>query len=700
MSIRSAILAISIGLWGCARNSAHLPTAPVQSGRRPSGKMQSRDITKANQPNRPLSKSAVFPAGSSSSSRNHGTNHPPIFNTSLQGTGLTLLLPRGPSASLRFPGQPATDPDGDEISYRFAFAVPGLTGIQTPAEALIRISRDGNNFQFRGDGDLSPGQFTAVYGNIANVPYFSAAIYAGDGASESGPEVFSLHLVYDGSAQFSAPAEYVADQRWEIPTPIEIYEGASMPARDDLPGWTAVTADYREWGFDWSRPRIRCEVVTDYFEYRLPDGGDDNALISLSSEERATSGTVSVAFKTQPDFEVPGDSDADNLYRLRVVNTNDIHYLNNEGTPTGCSGSVLDLTIRVKDVGTPVPPEVNDARFRDGDDSIVDVEWAIPGGFLENGSLVAFPAGFEVSDYDYRYRVVDAVDWTEVADTDLTETAVAVEGLTEDAYEFQVRATNSEGTGPWSSTVGAERTERTVSFGASKYTAVEGDPAGVEVAVYLDPAAGMRPITVPISVLEENGAGREDYSGVPSSLTFEPNEGMQTFTLTAMQDDDETESPEEMIRLNFGSLPSRVTRANPASAEVVLEDPPRIPAITGLRITSTPASGDTYGRGETISVEVSFDAPVVVTGEPSLMLKFYCSNIFRRARYADGSDTDALIFEYQVQRNDWDRNGMSVRPNQLRLNGGTMTALSGGMDANRNHAGLPDDPNHKVNGLL
>ena len=38
---------------------------------------------------------------------------------------------------------------------------------------------------------------------------------------------------------------------------------------------------------------------------------------------------------------------------LRVVNTHDINNINLEGSPTGCSGSVLDFTIRVKDVGRP-----------------------------------------------------------------------------------------------------------------------------------------------------------------------------------------------------------------------------------------------------------------------------------------------------------------------------------------------------------
>ena len=561
----------------------------------------------------------------------------------------------------------------------------------------MRITRDGNSFAIRGNGDITPVQFAAVYGNDATIPVLLAAIYASDGTDESNPKPFNIHLVYDGSAQFSAPAEYVADQRWEFSNPIEMYEGTTSPVSDDLPTWTAVTDDYREWGSDWRPPLIRCEIGSAYFPYMLPDGGDDNALVSMSSQQRATSGTVSLVFKSLPDYETPSDRDGDNQYRIRVVNTHNIHRLGGEGIPTGCSGSVLDLTIRVKDVGSPAPPQVVSARFRDEDDTMADMEWAAPGGFIENGALVAFPAGFEVTDYDYRYRADGAAAWSEVTDTDLTATTIALDGLTEDAYEFQVRASNSEGTGAWSSSLGAERIERTVSFGASRYTAVEGDPAGVEVAVYLDPAAGMFPITVPISVAEENGAGPDDYSGVPASLTFQPDEDMQSFTLMAMQDSDPNESTEEVIRLDFGDLPSRVSTSMPASAEVVLEEP--IPAIERLQIISTPARGSTYGRCEIIRIEVVFDLPVEVTGNP--FVNFRLDNpIWENAAYKSGSGTERLVFEYTVSRNDRDRNGISFRPNPVYRHKGTIKALSSGVDANLDHAGLPDDSNHRVNGCL
>ena len=642
----------------------------------------------------------LFPAGKAVAAKDHGANHPPSFNSSTEGVGLTLLFPRGPVDRLEFDGEPATDPDGDDISYRFAFAVPGLSGIQTPAEALFRITREGNSFVFQGDGDITPAQFTSVYGEDATIPVVLSAIYASDGTAESDPEVFNIHLVYDGSAQFAAPAEYIGDQRWEIPDPIEIYEGATMPASEELPTWTAVTAARREWRLEnWSPPSIRCEIVTIFDPYTLPDGGDDNALFSLDSAERATAGTVSLAFKTVPDYEMPSDNNADNEYQVRVVNTHDIHSLGGEGTPTGCSGSVLDVTIRVKDVGVPMPPEDIEAGFQETDDAKIDVSWAASEGFSENGSLVEFPSGFEVTDYDYRYRAAGAAAWTEVTDADLTETTVTLEDLTEDAYEIQVRANNSEGSGAWSSTIQAEKIKRTLCFMESHYTAIEGDPDGVEIAVYLDPAAGALPIAIPISVVEENGASSEDYSGVPSSITFAPGESMQSFTLMATEDSDQNEGAGEIIWINFGDLPANVTPEAPATAEVTLEEP--APVIERLQITSTPESGTTYGRGEIITIEVVFDMPVEVTGAPFLVFEIDSNPLWEIALYQSGSGTERLVFAYCVSRNDRDRTGISVEPNQVvHYKRSTITAVSSGVDANLDHAGLSDDPNHKINGCL
>ena len=91
--------------------------------------------------------------------------------------------------------------------------------------------------------------------------------------------------------------------------------------------------------------------------------------------------------------------------------------------------------------------------------------------------------------------------------------------------------------------------------------------------------------------------------------------------------------------------------------------------------------------------------PVEVTGKP--FVNFRLDNpIWENAGYKSGSGTDTLVFEYTVNRRDRDRNGISFRPNQVYRHKGTIRSLSRGADANLDHAGLHDDPNHKVNGCL
>ena len=58
------------------------------------------------------------------------------------------------------------------------------------------------------------------------------------------------------------------------------------------------------------------------------------------------------------------------------------------------------------------------------------------------------------------------------------------------------------------------------------------------------------------------------------------------------------------------------------------------PAIVtdGVQLTSTPATGDTYGRGETIEITVIFDSAVMVGGTPRIA--FHLDGGLRWAEYS------------------------------------------------------------------
>ena len=120
-------------------------------------------------------------------------------------------------------------------------------------------------------------------------------------------------------------------------------------------------------------------------------------------------------------------------------------------------------------------------------------------------------------------------------------------------------------------------------------------------------------------------------------------------------------------------------------------------AVASLAAVSGPVSGDTYRRGETIGVAVTFGKPVVVTGTPQLALSVGTAT--RQAAYARGTGTTQLVFEYTVVEADRDPDGIAVAANALALNNGTI-ADAGGAAADLGHGALTAQSGHKVDGSL
>ena len=118
------------------------------------------------------------------------------------------------------------------------------------------------------------------------------------------------------------------------------------------------------------------------------------------------------------------------------------------------------------------------------------------------------------------------------------------------------------------------------------------------------------------------------------------------------------------------------------------------PAVTGVAVVSDAGDDDTYGLGDTIQVQVTFDEPVDVTGSPRLKIKMDPRWGEFWAGYESGNGTNALTFAYTVAEPNTAPTGIAVLANTLELNGGTIR--SGGADADLAHTGLGHDPNHKV----
>ena len=100
-----------------------------------------------------------------------------------------------------------------------------------------------------------------------------------------------------------------------------------------------------------------------------------------------------------------------------------------------------------------------------------------------------------------------------------------------------------------------------------RYTVGEGSSEVIKVILSAEPE---RTVTIPIPRSNQDGAGNGDYSGVPTSLTFNSGDTEKSFTFTAVQDivDDDGES----VLLSFGTLPTGVSAGSPATATVNITD--------------------------------------------------------------------------------------------------------------------------------
>ena len=123
------------------------------------------------------------------------------------------------------------------------------------------------------------------------------------------------------------------------------------------------------------------------------------------------------------------------------------------------------------------------------------------------------------------------------------------------------------------------------------------------------------------------------------------------------------------------------------------------PAVTAVAVTSVPHAGETYLRGETIEVSVTFSAPVTVStvsGTPTIGLEV--GTEIRRAAYARKAGPAVLVFDYPVREEDGDTvDGIAVPADGILLEGGTIVDAHG-IAALLGHAAVAADVAHKVDG--
>ena len=131
-----------------------------------------------------------------------------------------------------------------------------------------------------------------------------------------------------------------------------------------------------------------------------------------------------------------------------------------------------------------------------------------------------------------------------------------------------------------------------------------------------------------------------------------------------------------------------------------------VPMIREIEVVSTPrlsskgtTTRDTYGEGENIRIEVRFDQPVVVEGEPTFALEVGnpCLAVCE-AYYESGSGTNTLVFAYLVLEVDIDRNGIAIRGNPIEVVSGDRIRNAADQEAHLSSKGKGTQRGHKVDG--
>ena len=179
------------------------------------------------------------------------------------------------------------------------------------------------------------------------------------------------------------------------------------------------------------------------------------------------------------------------------------------------------------------------------------------------------------------------------------------------------------------------------------------------------------------------------WTAIPDSALFGGNQA--GFTVTGLADGKTYRFELRAANAGGGGPPVRAENVTTAT----------VPEIEGVEVASTPDLNDTYGAGDGIRIEVTFDQAVEVEGDPEFGLSVDGERV---AEYRWGSGTEVLVFVYTVRPEDRDRDGIWIGAHDhaenptFRLDGDDRIRNAAGQDADLSHDAPGRLRDHKVNG--
>ena len=183
--------------------------------------------------------------------------------------------------------------------------------------------------------------------------------------------------------------------------------------------------------------------------------------------------------------------------------------------------------------------------------------------------------------------------------------------------------------------------------------AVRGEGRTLDFEVSLEPAVAFA-VRVDYATVDGTATAGEDYRETSGVLEIPPGQTRGTVSVR-MPADGPGDGP-ELFELRLSSATAATVAEGEATGTILTPGPSTPPVIERIAVASTPrlssdgnTNRDTYGEGETIRIEVRFDQPVVVVGDPTFALEVGdpCESVCE-ADYESGSGADTLVFAYLV----------------------------------------------------
>ncbi len=221
----------------------------------------------------------------------------------------------------------------------------------------------------------------------------------------------------------------------------------------------------------------------------------------------------------------------------------------------------------------------------------------------------------------------------------------------------------------------------------------EADEGGtLSFAVTLSAAAD-EAVTVDYATTDGTAVAGEDYRAASGTLSFAAGETSKTVEVEAHAD--RAAEDDETFALALSNASGAVIGDGEATGTVADVAPPA--AVSGVAVVSDPGADGTYGLGDLVRIEATFDAAVDVTGSPRLTIDMDPADWGAKwAAYESGGDTATLSFAYEVVEPNESTEGIAVLANTLEANGGAIRSAETEADAELAHAGLGHDPAHQV----